>query len=72
MTEPAVSHLLYLGCKHVMLTSEDACQVNHSHFKSFVNQFQRDSKQQLHHQVAYNVLYTGEPDVEKKQNISNT
>lgn len=37
---------------------QDAGQVNHSHFKAFVNQLQRDAQQQLHHQVAHDVLHT--------------
>lgn len=40
------------------LTRQDACQINHPHFKSFVDQFQRDSQQQLHQQVAHDVLYS--------------
>lgn len=39
-------------------TRQDACQINHPHFKSFVDQFQRDSQQQLHQQVAHDVLYS--------------
>lgn len=45
-----------------MLTCQDACQVNHSHFEAFVDQFQRDAQQQLHHQVAHDVLHTGEAE----------
>lgn len=40
------------------LTRQDACQVNHPHFESFVDQFQRDSQYQLHYQVAHDVLHT--------------
>lgn len=39
-------------------TRQDACQINHPHFKSFVDQFQRDSQQQLQQQVAHDVLYS--------------
>ncbi len=62
---PTVLHLLYLvkkTNKHVTLTCQDACQVNHSHLKAFVDQFQRDAQQQLHHQVAHDVLHTGEAE----------
>lgn len=40
------------------LTRQDACHVNHPHFESFVDQFQRDSQYQLHDQVADDVLHT--------------
>lgn len=40
------------------LTRQDTCQVNHPHFESFVDQFQRDSQYQLHYQVAHDVLHT--------------
>lgn len=39
------------------LTCQDACQIHHPHFESFVDQFQRDSQQQLHQQVAHDVLH---------------
>lgn len=40
------------------LTRQDARHVNHPHFESFVDQFQRDSQYQLHDQVAHDVLHT--------------
>lgn len=46
-----------------MPTCQDACHVDHAHFKAFVDQLQRDAQQQLHHQVAQDVLHAvGEDD----------
>lgn len=44
-------------------TCQDASKVNHSHFESLVDQLQRDSQQQLHHQVAQDVFHPGGANV---------
>lgn len=54
----------------VFLTSQDAGQVDHSHLKPLVDQFQRDPHQQLHHQVAHNVLHTGHRDQSNNDKLS--
>lgn len=50
-----------------MPTRQDACQIHHPHFKAFVDQFQRDSQQQLHQQVAHDVLYSARGWRKKRQ-----
>ena len=45
--------------RQVCPTCQDASEVNHSHFKPFMDQLQWDTQQQLNHQVAYYVLHTG-------------
>lgn len=51
-------HHAHMEDRRETLTRQDACHVNHPHFESFVHQFQRDSKYQLHDQVAHDVLHT--------------
>lgn len=55
--------------RQVFLTCHDASKVNHSHFKPFMDQFQRDAQQQLHHQVAHNMLHTRQAEEGNEQNI---
>jgi len=57
--------------KKVMLTCNHTGQVNHSHFKSFVDQFQGDTQQQLHQQVPHNVLHTKKAEVGIKYQFTN-
>lgn len=57
--------------QQAILTCQDACQVNHSHFESLVHQLQRDAQQQLHQQVAHDVLHAEEAEVENEQNVLN-
>lgn len=61
------------GNKTMKPTCQDACQVDHPHFKSFVDQFQRDSQQQLHQQVAHDVLHTvGGAETQKSRQSSDS
>lgn len=48
----------------MFLTCQYTGKINHSNFKPFMNQLQWDTQQQLHHQVAQDVLHTIEAEEE--------